>query len=61
MLSINHPQLPLMLIDYPGLHMVTLNPCTPARFFDALRSPFAAALEHGQFPRSIWSAPPLSD
>lgn len=54
-------QLPLMLIDYPGLHMVSLNLRTPALFLDALHNLFDTALEHGQFPRSIWSAPPLSD
>lgn len=54
-------QLPLMLIDYPGLHMVSLNLCTPARFVGALHNLFDTALEHGQFPRSVWSAPPLTE
>jgi hypothetical protein len=54
-------QMPLMLIDYPGLHMMSLSLRTPAQFIAALHSLFDAALEHGQFPRSIWSAPPLID
>lgn len=54
-------QLPLMLIDYPGLHMISLNLRTPARFVGALHTLFDTALEHGQFPRSVWSAPPLTE
>jgi hypothetical protein len=54
-------QRPLMLIDYPGLHMVSLNLRTPAQFLGALHNLFDTALEHGQFPRSTWSAPPLTD
>lgn len=54
-------QLPLMLIDYPGLHMVSLNLRTPAQFVGALHNIFDTALEHGQFPRSVWSAPPLTE
>lgn len=54
-------QLPLMLIDYPGLHAITTNLRTPARFLGALHDLFDMALEHGRFPRSVWSGPPASD
>lgn len=52
-------QLPIMLIDYPGLHVVSQNLRTPARFLNALHDLFDMALEHGQFPRSVWNGPPL--
>ncbi|MDQ1153095.1 hypothetical protein [Brevundimonas sp. SORGH_AS_0993] len=51
-------QVPLMLIDYPGLHMTTQNLGAPHRFIGALHDIFDMALEHGRFPRSIWSGPP---
>ena len=51
-------QVPLMLIGYPGLHMTTQNVGTPYRFIGALHDIFDMALEHGRFPRSIWSGPP---
>lgn len=54
-------QLPVMLIDYAGLHMVSLNLRTPERFIDALHNLFDAAKEHGRFPRSVWNGPPLTD
>lgn len=52
-------QLRVMLIDYPGLHMVSLNLRTPKRFIEALHKLLDAAIEHGRFPRSIWSGPPV--
>lgn len=51
-------KVPLMLIDYPGLHVVTLNVRTPNHFMGCMHSIFDMALKHGQFPRSVWSAPP---
>lgn len=51
-------QIPLMLIDYPGLHMVTQNLRAPHQFIGALHNLFDMAIEHGQFPRSIWGGPP---
>ena len=54
-------QLPVMLIDYAGLHMISLNLRTPERFIDALHNIFDAAMEHGRFPRSVWSGPPPTD
>ncbi|MFN3932233.1 MAG: hypothetical protein ACK4JY_10840 [Brevundimonas sp.] len=51
-------QIPLMLIDFPGLHMVTQNLRTPYQFIGALQNLFNMALEHGRFPRSIWGGPP---
>ena len=54
-------QLPIMLIDYAGLHMISLNLRTPERFINALHNLFDAAIEHGRFPRSVWSGPPLSE
>jgi len=56
---IDELQLPIMLIDYPGLHVVSQNLRTPARFLNALHDLFDMALEHGQFPRSVWNGPPL--
>jgi hypothetical protein len=53
--------LPVMLIDYPGLHMVSLNLCTPERFVDALHNLFDAAIAHGRFPKSVWNGPPLAE
>lgn len=54
-------QLPVMLIDYAGLHMVSLNLRTPERFIDALHNLFNTALEHGRFPKSVWNGPPLTE
>jgi hypothetical protein len=54
-------QLPIMLIDYPGFHVISLNLRTPTRFINALHDLFDFALEHGQFPKSVWNAPPLTD
>jgi hypothetical protein len=52
-------KLPVMLIDYPGLHAVTTNRRTPASFLSALHDLFDMALEHGRFPRSVWNGPPV--
>jgi hypothetical protein len=54
-------QMPVMLIDYAGLHMLSLNLRTPERFIDALHNLFNAAIEHGRFPRSVWNGPPLTE
>ncbi len=54
-------KVPLMLIDYPGLHMTTQNLGTPYRFIGALHDIFDMALEHGRFPRSTWSGPPPNE
>jgi hypothetical protein len=51
-------KLPVMLIDYPGLHAITTNLRTPAGFLSALHDLFDMALEHGRFPRSVWNGPP---
>ncbi len=58
---IDQLQLPVMLIDYAGLHMVSLNLRTPERFIDALHNLFDAAIEHGRFPKSVWNGPPLPE
>ena len=42
-------KLPVMLVDYPGLHAVTTNLRTPASFLIALHDLFDMALEHGRF------------
>jgi len=54
-------RLPIMLTDYAGLHVISLNLRTPARFINALHDLFDFALEHGQFPKSAWNGPPLDD
>jgi len=54
-------KLPVMLIDYPGLHAISINLRTPARFLSALHELFDMALEHGRFPRSVWNGPPALD
>lgn len=51
-------QLPIMLIDYAGLHVISLNLRTPTRFINALHDLFDFALKHGQFPKSVWNGPP---
>ena len=54
-------QLPVILTDYPGLHIISLNLRTPARFINALHELFDVAVEHGEFPKSAWNGPPLED
>ena len=51
--------LPVMLIDYAGLHAITSNLRTPQQFLNALHYIFDTALEEGQFPRSVWNGPPF--
>ncbi len=58
---VEHLRLPIMLIDYAGLHMVSLNLRTPERFIDALHNLFDSAIEHGRFPRSVWNGPPPTE
>ena len=53
---VDNLRLPVMLIDYAGLHTITLNLRTPEGFVDALHNLFDVAIEHRRFPRSIWSA-----
>ncbi len=53
-------KLPVMLIDYAGLHMISLNLRTPEAFIEAVHRLFDTAIECGRFPRSTWSGPPLT-
>ena len=55
---IEHLQVPIMLIDYPGLHMISLNLRSPLQFIDALHNIFNVGIEHGCFPKSVWNGPP---
>ena len=55
---IQYLRVPVMLIDYAGLHMVSFNLRTPERFIDALHALFESAIEHRRFPRSVWNGPP---
>lgn len=48
-------ELPINLLDYPQLHILTKNLTTPARFIWGLFDALETALEKDQFPRSVFS------
>jgi hypothetical protein len=48
-------ELPIGLLDYSQLHVLTQNLRTPARFINGLYDALDMALEHEQFPKSVWS------
>lgn len=47
--------LPINLLDYPQLHVLTHNLATPAHFINGLFNALDMALEHEQFPKSVFS------
>ncbi|MBV1909322.1 MAG: hypothetical protein KUG78_08365 [Kangiellaceae bacterium] len=47
--------LPISLLDYPQLHVLTQNLSTPDRFINGLFSALDMALEHEKFPKSVFS------
>lgn len=51
-------ELPIGLLDYSQLHVLTQNLRTPARFINGLYDALDMALEHEQFPKSVWSGTP---
>lgn len=48
-------ELPIGLLDYSQLHILTQNLTTPARFINGLYDALDMALEYDQFPKSVWS------
>lgn len=51
-------KLPIGLLDYSQLHVLTQNLKTPTRFINGLYDALDMALEHEQFPKSVWSGTP---
>ncbi|MCC6597646.1 MAG: hypothetical protein IT559_02520 [Alphaproteobacteria bacterium] len=51
-------EFPINLLDYPQLHVLTQNLTTPAHFINGLYDALDMALEHEQFPKSVWSGSP---
>ena len=51
-------ELPISLLDYPQLHVLTQNLTTPTSFINGLYNALDMALEHKQFPKSVWSGKP---
>ena len=48
-------KLPINLLDYPQLHILTQNFTTQTRFINGLFDALDMALLHEQFPRSVFS------
>lgn len=51
-------KLPICLLDYPQLHVLTQHLTTPASFINGLYDTLDMALEHKKFPKSVWSGKP---
>lgn len=51
-------EMPAILLDYSGLHIMAENLRTPAQLVNGLFDMLDVALEHEQFPKPIWSGPP---
>lgn len=51
-------QLPAILLDYSGLHVMAQNLRHPVRFINGLYQMLEMALEKGQFPKPAWFGPP---
>jgi hypothetical protein len=51
-------ELPIALLDYQQLHLLTQNLKTPARFVNGLYRILDVALKNEQFPKSVWSGLP---
>lgn len=48
-------ELPVSLLDYPQLHVLTQNLSAPHNFINGLYDALDMALEHDQFPKSVFS------
>ncbi len=49
---------PAMLLDYSGLHLMAQNLGSPACFIHGLLKMLEVALDHGEFPKPVWNGPP---
>jgi hypothetical protein len=54
-------QLPAVLLDYSGLHIMAQNLRTPARFINGFGNMFELATKRGEFPKPAWFGLPLRD
>lgn len=52
---------PVVLLDYSGLHIMAQNLQPPARFMNGLVSMFSLAMERGEFPKPAWFGPPSNE
>lgn len=51
-------ELPAVLLDYAGLHIMTQNLRNPALFINGLFNMLDVAIDHDKFPKPAWSGPP---
>ena len=52
---------PCLLLDYAALHLMALRLPSPARLINGLYQMFAAATEHGEFPKPRFSGAPQEE
>jgi len=54
-------ELPAVLLDYSGLHIMAQNLRTPARFINGLGDMFEMAIDRDEFPKPAYFGPPPTD
>ena len=54
-------ELPAVLLDYSGLHIMSQNLRTPTRLVNGLGQMFEVAIERDEFPKPAWNGPPPTD
>jgi hypothetical protein len=51
-------EVPSVLLDYSGLHIIAQNVRSPVKLVNGLYNLLGVALDRGEFPKPVWNGPP---